>query len=128
VATFSSMPSNTTLVIDLPYPRVTGNHAVKHTRAGGHYVTAEAQAYYDDVARIVRGRRAPAGLLRTDWIIAPPDRRARDFDNLSKIVKDALTRAGFWTDDSNKVIGCGSWTWVTSPIKEGRVNLTVGGI
>lgn len=30
----------------------------------------------------------------------PPDRRARDLDNLPKAVLDGLTHAGLWQDDS----------------------------
>jgi crossover junction endodeoxyribonuclease RusA len=128
MATFSAMPSNTTVVIDLPYPRVTGNHAVKHTRSGAHYLTDEAREYHDLVARAVRGLRAPGGRIRTDWLLAPPDRRARDHTTLLKLVEDSLTRASFWADDSNKIIGAGSWDWATSPVKEGCICLTVGGI
>lgn len=46
-----------------------------------------------------------------DFLVEPPDLRARDVDNLMKVVKDALTDAGFWVDDSNKVIRKGSWEW-----------------
>lgn len=31
---------------------------------------------------------------------APPDRRARDLDNILKALLDALTHAGVWLDDS----------------------------
>ena len=31
---------------------------------------------------------------------APPDRRVRDLDNISKALLDALTHAGVWRDDS----------------------------
>lgn len=30
----------------------------------------------------------------------PPDRRARDLDNLGKTLLDSLTKAGLWKDDS----------------------------
>ncbi len=75
------------IAIELPYPRTTGNHAVRHTRAGGHYKTPEARGYELDVLAALRGRIAPEGPISLDWLIAPPDRRARDFDNLAKVVK-----------------------------------------
>lgn len=115
-----------TLQLELPYPTGTGNHSVRHTRSGGHYVTKEAQAYRDLVSLAVRGRRAPPGALSVAWCFVPPDRRARDADNLLKVVKDALTRCGFWADDSNRVIRQGSWEWA-EPVKGGAILLDVTG-
>lgn len=111
------------LVIELPYPTSTGNHAVRHG-AGGHYLTKGALAYRMAVAQALAGRRAPAGAIRTDWLLAPPTAAARDFDNLMKVVADALTQAGFWVDDSNRILVRGSWEW-TAPVQGGRVWLEV---
>ena len=44
------------------------------------------------------------GPLEVLYTLHPPDLRARDEDNVLKVVKDALTRARVWVDDSNKVI------------------------
>lgn len=114
--------------LELPYPSHTGNHSVRHTRGGGHYVTKEAEAYRLMVSlKASPGRMAPrmlAGPLRLEWLIAPPDRKARDVDNLMKVVCDALTRCGFWVDDSNKVLKHGSWQW-TDPVPGGSILLTV---
>ena len=113
--------------LELPYPNHTGNHSVRHTRSGGHYLTKEAEAYRLAVSLLVSPSRvAPkmlAGPLRLDWLIAPPDLRARDVDNLFKVVCDALTRCGFWVDDSNKVITHGAWQW-TDPVPGGSIFLT----
>ena len=103
----------------LPWPSATGNHAVKHTRTGGHYKTREAKAYEALVARIVGGlglghqfgEKPLGGPLAVSWLLSPPDRRARDVDNVRKVVADALTRAGFWADDSNKVLTRESFEW-----------------
>jgi Holliday junction resolvase RusA-like endonuclease len=38
--------------------------------------------------------------LRIDIECRMPDRRRRDVDNVPKAVLDALTHAGFWSDDS----------------------------
>jgi len=117
-----------TFELELPYPKVTGNHAVKHTRTGGHYKTAKAVEYEATVNRVV----SQTGLnqhtlnqpLRLTWIIAPPDRRARDIDNVRKVVADALTKSKLWVDDSNKILREESFIW-TDPEPEGKIFLTV---
>lgn len=108
--------------VELPYPGHTGNTAVRHG-GGRHYVSKEAQAYRWAVAAKLGRRLALKGPLHVDWLIAPPDRRARDFDNISKNVGDALTMAGFWEDDSGLVIVSGSWKW-TDPTKGGVILVT----
>lgn len=116
----------------LPWPSATGNHAVKHTRTGGHYKTAEAKAYEAVVAQIVAamgmgsllGRKPLGGPLEVSWLLAPPDRRARDVDNVRKVVADALTRAGFWADDSNKVLAKETFEW-SEPTRGGEISLLV---
>lgn len=46
----------------------------------------------------------PKGPLEGDLdirlVFFPPDKRRRDQDNLEKTFQDALTKAGFWRDDS----------------------------
>lgn len=111
---------------ELPYPGHTGNTSVRHG-GGRHYLSKEALAYRAAVRMKVNPRGDKVlihGPVRVEWLIAPPDRRARDFDNLSKNVSDALTHAGFWADDSNKVIVAGSYQW-TEPLKGGRIHLSV---
>ena len=46
----------------------------------------------------------PAGLTHTTPVaveveLRPPDRRRRDLDNAWKVLLDALTAGGMWTDD-----------------------------
>lgn len=41
-----------------------------------------------------------AGRLDVSLVAMPPDRRARDLDNVLKATLDALTHAGVWLDDS----------------------------
>lgn len=111
---------------ELPYPGHTGNKSVRHG-GGRHYLTKEALAYRVQVASAVNptGRLKPLpGPLHCDWLIAPPDLKARDIDNLLKVVKDALTKAGVWADDSNRVLPAGSWLW-TDPVPGGRIFLTL---
>jgi crossover junction endodeoxyribonuclease RusA len=124
--------SSLTYEFSLPWPKATGNHAVKHTRTGGHYKTNEAKAYEAMVAQIVAGmgmgsllgKNPLGGPLSVSWLLSPPDRRARDIDNLRKVVADALTKAGFWVDDSNKVLTRESFEWSDST-PGGEVSLLV---
>lgn len=100
--------------ITLPYPTVTGNHATKHAR-GRHYTTDAARDYVSNVFETlailgVSSLKLP-GPLSVDYLAIPPDAKARDSDNVMKVVKDALTRGGFWVDDSNKVIIKESFSW-----------------
>jgi Holliday junction resolvase RusA-like endonuclease len=111
---------------------VLGNHATKHTRAGGHYKVPEAVAYDALVGQIVASmgmgrltsQKPLAGPLSVSWLLAPPDNRARDVDNVRKVVADALTKSGFWKDDSCKVLVREAFEW-TQPTPGGAVHLTV---
>jgi crossover junction endodeoxyribonuclease RusA len=121
-----------TFEFELPWPKVLGNHATKHTRAGGHYKVPEAVAYDALVGQIVASmgmgrltsQKPLAGPLSVSWLLAPPDNRARDVDNVRKVVADALTKAGFWKDDSNKVLTRETFEW-TPPTPGGAIGLTV---
>jgi crossover junction endodeoxyribonuclease RusA len=51
-----------------------------------------------------------------------PDRRRRDLDNLQKAAFDALTKAGFWLDDSQVI----DYRVVKMPVvKGGKLELTI---
>jgi crossover junction endodeoxyribonuclease RusA len=87
--------------LTLPFPP-TGNHAVKHTRSGGHYATPEARRYKQTVKVLATQQGAIlrlGGPVRVVAEINPPDRRRRDMDNTWKTCADALTHAGVWLDD-----------------------------
>lgn len=120
-----------TIELALPYPP-SGNHSVRHARGGAHYLTPQTRAYRAAVAvEVVRAGLAygggVAGLpgpLATAWLVQPPDRKARDSDNVLKVVRDALTRAGLWVDDSNRVIRRETFVW-GPPVPGGRIELTV---
>lgn len=121
------------VTLELPWPPVTGNQAVRHAGRGVHYKTAPAKAYEVAVAMVVRMARqagqiepgALVGPLVATWVLAPPDRRARDCDNVRKVAGDALTRAGLWADDSNQVLVREVFDW-TAPEPGGQILLTVG--
>lgn len=121
-----------TYEFELPWPKVLGNHATKHTRAGGHYKVPEAVAYDALIGQIVASmgmgrltnQKPLAGPLSVSWLLGPPDSRARDVDNVRKVVADALTKSGFWKDDSNKVLVREAFEW-TKPTPGGAIGLTV---
>lgn len=104
------------LSIVIPYPTVSGNHSTRHGRYGS-YKSVKAKDYKLAVQKAVLAAKMKLNLtgpmdLYLDAI--PPDNRARDADNLLKEVGDALTRAGFWQDDSNKVIKKTTIDWLPS--------------
>lgn len=117
--------------LSLPYPP-SGNHSVRHGRGGAHWLSPQTIAYRAAVAREVSAYglghgSALAGLpgpLATAWLVMPPDDRARDSDNVLKVVRDALTKAGLWADDSNRVIRRESLAWGPK-VKGGRIELVV---
>lgn len=113
--------------IELPYPEHSGNQATRHSR-GQHYTTDATQMYRAQVLqtalRLGLHERALSGPLEVDWLVAPPDTRARDEDNLRKPVQDAVTKARIWADDSNRVIRRSTFTW-TDPVPGGAILLTI---
>lgn len=119
------MASRFEITLELPYPKTSGNHHTRHA-AGRHYLTDDALAYRQAIKAATQnyGLHEPlTGPLFVHVVASPPDRRARDFDNLLKPMLDALTKAGFWEDDSNKVIQKLSLEW-GEPTKGGLVLLT----
>ena len=114
--------------LQLPYPPAgtTGNHAVKHGK-NGSYLTEAATRYRQAVAYAVAlagARRRFEGPLAVEWVLSPPDSRARDTDNVRKSLADALTKAGLWADDSNRVIRREVFDW-TEPVQGGSVLLRI---
>lgn len=120
-----------TIELVLPYPP-TGNTATRHTRGGAHYKTGAALAYRSAVAAALAevglgslaGCAALGGPLALSWLLLPPDERGRDVDNVRKEMADALTRAGVWRDDSNRVIRRETFEWGPA-LPGGRVELAI---
>jgi crossover junction endodeoxyribonuclease RusA len=87
--------------VNMPYPP-SGNHIWKHTRAGKHYLTEEARAFFSKIRFIVSNQGYDIKLdsrLHVVCRICPPDKRKRDLDNVWKVVSDSMTKAGVWVDD-----------------------------
>ena len=98
-----------TYSITLPWPP-SNNRYYRHNRGRTH-VSAEGQAYRDNVARIIKNAMLDIGL-------AMPV----NLDNLQKAAFDALTKAGFWLDDAQVV----DYRVVKMPVtKGGRLELTI---
>lgn len=117
-----------TFQFELPWPP-TGNTATRHTRTGSHYTTAASRAYRAVVRQTVLGLCAGSsmpliGPLSVSWLFCPPDRKGRDVDNHRKVLADALTEAGLWLDDSNKVITRELFQW-TDPEPGGKVFVSI---
>jgi len=71
---------------------------------GNWYSTKVALDFKEHVHYLVfkarQPRFDPAARLRLDIYAYPPDRRARDIDNLSKVVQDALQDARVFANDA----------------------------
>ena len=52
------------------------------------------------VRSATRGVRFDRGPVSVEIVAYPPDRRARDIDNILKAALDAITHSGLWRDDS----------------------------
>ena len=114
------------ITIELPYPPFTGNTATRHAN-GVHYRRPEAVKYRGLIRMLIASQRLDLGLpgpLQVEWVLAPPDRRARDQTNVLKEAEDCLTAAGLWLDDSNKVIRRTTVEW-TEPVKGGAILVTI---
>ena len=76
----------------LPWPPSV-NHYWRHCR-GRTFISQEGQAFRTSVCALLAGggpRKPPAGgRIALCMDAFPPDRRARDLDNLAKAVQDAL--------------------------------------
>ncbi len=112
-----------TYQITLPWPP-SNNRYYRHNRGRTH-ISADGVAYRYAVASVIRSARLnirTAALLKIRIDCHMPDRRRRDLDNLQKAAFDALTKAGFWLDDSQVI----DYRVVKMPvIRGGKLELTI---
>lgn len=94
------------LTISLPWPPSMNTYwrsIMKGPLAGRVLLSEKGREYRQQVAAAVLEQRVPVQLLTGKlavWIhVLPPDRRARDLDNLLKGVLDGLHHAGVIRDD-----------------------------
>lgn len=92
------------MTINIPFPPATGNHS--NGLNGKRFFTKKPILMYRLRIKscLVAARFAASDMfvnpVKVIVRIYPPDRRRRDSGNIIKVVYDALTRAGFWADDS----------------------------
>jgi len=112
-----------TYQITLPWPP-SNNRYYRYNRGRTH-ISAEGQAYRAQVAEIIKASLLDimtASSLRVRIECHMPDRRRRDLDNLQKAAFDALTKAGFWQDDSQ----VNDYRVLRMPVfKGGKLELTI---
>jgi Holliday junction resolvase RusA-like endonuclease len=122
------LASGAMVSIVLPYPRVSGNHATFHGK-NSHHTNSHAIAYRGDVRLAVKDQGVFGirlqGPLEVTYVFVPPDRIARDSCNVIKVLKDALTRADVWVDDSNKIIHRETIEWQEPTIEGGCVSMLI---
>lgn len=100
------MPKADSWTVTLPWPPST-NQIWRNVAVGGKPRTLlsekgrrfRAAAAQQCLISRLAGMRLD-GRLQVVLLACPPDRRARDLDNMLKATLDALTHAGVWLDDS----------------------------
>lgn len=92
--------------VTLPWPPST-NRIWRNVAVNGKprtLLSEEGRRYRTNAAQMCMlggvNNRQLAGRLAVSLVACPPDRRARDLDNVLKATLDALTHAGVWLDDS----------------------------
>lgn len=115
------------MLIEIDWPPLSGNNA--NRAHGGRIIKLPlARAYERAVGVRLRmlglAEAKMAGPLELGLVLAPPDAKARDIDNLCKPLVDALVRGGLLADDSNRVIRRLVVEW-TDPLPDGKVLVTV---
>lgn len=87
--------------ITLPWPP--SLNAYYRTVRGRILISSEGREYRTRVLGkcLVQRVQPVSGRLEVFIQAFPPDRRARDLDNLQKGLLDAITHAKVWTDDSD---------------------------
>lgn len=84
----------------IPGTPPSGNHYVKHTRTGRHYVTGEARKFKEDVSLLAQGQSMPPGRYHVDMWVYMGHGEKGDVDNFPKVALDALRDAGVIKSDA----------------------------
>ena len=100
------MPKADSWTVTLPWPPST-NRIWRNVSVSGKprtLLSEEGRRFRTTAAQMCMlggvNNRQLAGRLAVSMVACPPDRRARDLDNVLKATLDALTHAGVWLDDS----------------------------
>lgn len=112
------------LNVTLPYPPTVNHYWGR--KGNRYYIKAAGKAYRLDVQAIALEHRlrAPDGHLAIEVHAYPPDKRARDLDNLWKALLDSLVHAGVIRSDCGKVLRKESIEW-RDVVKGGRVDVNI---
>ena len=115
------------ITLVLPYPTVTGNKP--RSLADRLAWSRKFTAYKHDVLKVwILGgaKRYGRGPVSITWRVWTPDNRARDWENLEKVLNDAI-KGYLIDDDCMTVIAKESREWCGT-MKPGRVVLEIGAI
>jgi crossover junction endodeoxyribonuclease RusA len=104
--------------IEIPWPP-TVNTYWRNTKRGV-LISKAGRIFGQKVALIVKQaighqQELHVGRLEVTIYAYPPDRRARDLDNILKAPLDACTKGGLWADDSQ--VDC--LTIIRGPVRKG---------
>lgn len=86
------------LEIALPFPPSV-NHYWRHTRAGKHYISDEGKRFQSQVFMRCMAELPFTQAVGISVDVTMPDNRARDLDNLWKVLLDSLSKAKIIEDD-----------------------------
>ena len=86
------------LELALPFPPSV-NHYWRHTRAGKHYISDEGKWYQSQVFMRCMAELPFTQAVGISVEVTMPDNRARDLDNLWKVLLDSLSKAKIIEDD-----------------------------
>jgi len=120
-------------MVQVSYPNVTGNTMVRHGSTGRHFINKKYDVWRKELRAELEGR----GVLpeephkqpcHVNIVARPPDARARDCDNLMKVVFDGLVYCGLIADDSNKILRSVRLEWAAPEKGEpGRLSIMFTG-
>lgn len=90
------------LHLELPWPPSVNGYWRTVTISGRQrtLISRKGRDYREAVKHTIRTGPPITGRVAVVIDAYPPDRRARDLDNLPKSILDSLTHAGVWSDDS----------------------------
>lgn len=110
--------------LTLPYPPTVNHYWGRH--GNQYYIKQAGKDYRANVQAIALETRsvAPAGFLGVKVVAYPPDRRARDLDNLWKAILDALVKADVIGSDCGKVLRKESIEWA-DVVPGGKVEVEI---